>query len=251
MLKDASAAIYGSRAANGVILITTKGGARGAQFSYSNYFGVQEPTALPDVIGDAREFLELKRQAILNTSGEVPATFDEDVAAYEQGMQTDPLGFPSGNDWFDIAMSPAPIQKHDLSVSGGHDDYRYRLQQGLLFGPNNDAREYYAGVNTTAQLSDRLEVGLRLHGTHRWYTRPPYNSSGNTNYMTRLMRALPIMPDRLAVGISQELVDECRSLGLGIYVWTLNEVPDLRAMAELGVDGITTDRISRAKGVLR
>lgn len=206
VLKDASAAIYGSRAANGVILVTTKGGTQGAQFSYSNYFGTQEPTTLPDAIWDSQEFLELKRRAILNTSGEVPASFDEDLAAYEQGMATDPLGFPSGNDWFDIAMSPAPIQKHDLSVSGGAGDYRYRLslgyldQQGLLFGSNNDAREYYVGVNTTAQLSERLEVGLKLHGTHRWYTRPPYNSSGNTNYMTRLMRALPIMPDLLDDG---------------------------------------------------
>lgn len=52
-------------------------------------------------------------------------------------------------------------------------------------------------------------------------------------------------------GISKELVDECRRLGLGIFVWTVNEVPDLTAMAHLGVDGITTDRIDNTQGVLR
>ncbi|MGH7574910.1 MAG: glycerophosphodiester phosphodiesterase [Longimicrobiales bacterium] len=52
-------------------------------------------------------------------------------------------------------------------------------------------------------------------------------------------------------GISRELVDECRRLGLGIFVWTVNEVADLEAMAQLGVDGITTDRIDNAQATLR
>lgn len=51
-------------------------------------------------------------------------------------------------------------------------------------------------------------------------------------------------------GISQELVDECRRQGLGIYVWTVNETPDLELMAGLAVDGITTDRIDQAQAVL-
>lgn len=52
-------------------------------------------------------------------------------------------------------------------------------------------------------------------------------------------------------GISQELVDECRRQGLGIYVWTVDETPDLEVMAELRVDGITTNRIDQAQAVLR
>src|SRR5690625_4588574 len=81
VLKDASAPIYGSRAANGVILVTTKSGERGARFTYNNYIGIQQPTTLPDVIWDSMEFLELKRQAIENTTGNVPASFDADVEA--------------------------------------------------------------------------------------------------------------------------------------------------------------------------
>lgn len=206
VLKDASAAIYGSRAANGVIMVTTKSGERGARFTYNNYIGIQQPTTLPDVIWDSMEFLELKRQAIENTTGNVPASFDADVEAYRQGMISDPLGYPSGNNWFDIALRDGFIQKHDLSVSGGDDNYRYRLsvgyldQEGIIFGPNNSAEEYYIGLNTTAQISDRLEVGLRLNGTYRWYTRPPYNSGGNTSYMNYLSRTLPIMPDLLENG---------------------------------------------------
>src|SRR5690625_6026082 len=93
------------------------------------------------------EFLELKRQAIENTTGNVPASFDADVEAYRQGMISDPLGYPSGNNWFDIALRDGFIQKHDLSVSGGDDNYRYRLsvgyldQEGIIFGPNNSAEE--------------------------------------------------------------------------------------------------------------
>src|SRR5690625_5642246 len=84
-------------------------------------------------------------------------------------MISDPLGYPSGNNWFDIALRYGFIQKHDLSVSGGGDNYRYRLsvgyldQEGIIFGPNTSAEEYYIGLNTTAQISDRLGVGLRLH----------------------------------------------------------------------------------------
>lgn len=52
-------------------------------------------------------------------------------------------------------------------------------------------------------------------------------------------------------GMTPALVEACRRLGIGIYVWTVNEVPDLEAMAQLGVDGITTDRIDNAQSVLR
>lgn len=52
-------------------------------------------------------------------------------------------------------------------------------------------------------------------------------------------------------GITQEFAEKCRELDMGIYVWTVNERPDLEKMAELGVDGITTDRIDRAREVLR
>lgn len=206
VLKDASAAIYGSRAANGVILITTKSGTRGAQFNYNNYIGVQRPTTMPDAIWDSMEFLELKRQAMVNTSGEVPSSFDDDMAMYQEMMGVDPLGFPAGNNWFDIAMKDGIVQRHDLSVSGGDDNYRYRFslgyldQEGIFFGPNNDAEEYYIGLNTSAKLSERLDVRFRLNGTYRWYTRPSYNSGSNTHFMGNLMRSLPIMPDLLEDG---------------------------------------------------
>ena len=206
VLKDASAAIYGSRAANGVILVTTKEGSKGAQVNYSNNFGVQTPTMLPDVIWDSKEFLDLKRQAMLNTTGSVPASFDDDYEMYMQNMQTDPLGFPEGNDWFDIALEDAFIQKHDLSVSGGDDDYRYRLslgyldQKGMIVGPNNDAEEFYLGLNTSADIGQNLEVSFKLNGTYRSYTRPSYNTGGNTHFMKNLMRTLPIMPDLLEDG---------------------------------------------------
>ncbi|WP_199727540.1 SusC/RagA family TonB-linked outer membrane protein [Hanamia caeni] len=201
VLKDASAAIYGSRAANGVILITTKKGKGKSAVNYSDYFGVQKATYLPDAIWDPIVYMNLMNQAASN-EGKKPYFDSADIEEYKAGMKTDPFTYPANN-WFDIALRNGSIQKHDISVSGSTDKYSYRLslgyldRDGIIFGPNNSERKYSIGLNTSIHVSDKLEVGFTLDGYYRYYTQPSYSNSSFWQY---LMRATPVENDTLANG---------------------------------------------------
>lgn len=200
ILKDASAAIYGSRAANGVILVTTKAGKGSAKVVYSYYNGIQKPTAMPDAIWDPIAYMKLKDQAELNEGKTKVDYSDAEIAEYENGMKTDPITYPANN-WFDIALENGTIEKHDVSVSGSSDKYQYRLslgylnRDGVIIGPNNHERKYSVGINTSVNVTKRLKVGLTLDGYYRQYTQPFY-----TSFWSYLMRSLPIMTDTLQDG---------------------------------------------------
>jgi TonB-linked SusC/RagA family outer membrane protein len=202
VLKDASAAIYGSRAANGVILITTKKGSGKAHVNYSYYYGVQQPTILPDAIWDPITYMNLMNQAAANEGKTSPYFTDAQIQQYKDGMKTDPFDYPSIN-WFKHALKNGIIQKHDLSVSGSTDKYSYRLslgylnQDGIEKGPGNQNHKYYIGLNTTMHITSKLTAGITLNGNYRDYTEPSYTNGSFWNY---LMRSLPIMPDTLKDG---------------------------------------------------
>jgi TonB-linked SusC/RagA family outer membrane protein len=199
VLKDASAAIYGSRAANGVILVTTKTGKGAPKVNYSFYTGTQKPTTMPDAIWDPIVYMNLKNQALENI-GKVHDYSDEDIVEYEQGMKTDPFVYPASN-WFDIALDNGIIQKHDLSFSGSTDKYQYRLslgyldRSGIIIGPNDKEKKYSLGFNGSMNISKRLKVGLTLDGYYRHYNEPYYNS-----FWQYLTRTLPILTDTLEDG---------------------------------------------------
>jgi len=200
VLKDASAAIYGSRAGNGVILVTTKTGHGQAKINYNFYHGVQNYTYMPDIIWDPIEYMKLKNQALINEGKDAVDYSDEEIAEYQAGMKTDPITYPSSN-WFDIALKNGRIQKHDLSISGSNDKASYRLslgfldRNGIMIGPNNHEKKYSIGLNTSFKVSKRLTVGMTLDGYYRNYTQPFY-----TSFWSYLMRALPILTDTLEDG---------------------------------------------------
>ncbi len=147
VLKDAAAAIYGSRAANGVILVTTKKGRGDAKVNYTYYYGIQKPTYLPDIIDDPIQYMKLKNQANIN-EGKAPDYADADIAEYENGMKTDHITYPANN-WYDIALKNGVIKKHDISVAASTEKYQYRLslgyldRDGILFGPGNHEKEIF------------------------------------------------------------------------------------------------------------
>jgi TonB-dependent starch-binding outer membrane protein SusC len=200
VLKDASAAIYGSRAANGVILVTTKTGKGASRVNYSYYNGLQKATTLPDAIWDPIVYMKLKNQAVKNGGKQTPDYTDAEIAEYEAGMADDPITYPSNN-WFDIALGNGKIQKHDLNISGSSDKGQYRLslgyldRNGILFGPGNHENKYSLGLNTSFNVNSRLKVGLTLDGYYRNYTEPLYNS-----IWQYIFRTLPILTDQLADG---------------------------------------------------
>ncbi|MGN6511141.1 MAG: SusC/RagA family TonB-linked outer membrane protein [Chitinophaga sp.] len=199
VLKDAAAAIYGSRGANGVILVTTKKGKGAAKVNYGYYRGFHKATYLPDAISDPITYMRFKNQALLNEN-KVAEYDDAEIAEYEEGMKTDNFIYPK-SDWYDIALDNGSIQKHDLSVAASTDQYQYRLslgfldRDGIMFGPANHAKNYSLGLNASMNVTKRLKVGLTLDGYYRNYTQPTYNS-----FWQYLSRSLPILTDTLPDG---------------------------------------------------
>jgi len=197
VLKDASAAIYGSRAANGVILVTTKQGAKGKRkISYNFSQGFQEATALPEVEWDAIKYMELKNTALRNEGKTAVDYSDALVEEYKQGMRYDPLAYPSVN-WFDEVLTTGLLQQHNLSFSGGGDAVVYNLaagysnQDGILIAANN-AKRYSINMNVTVHVSDKFKIGGNFIGNYRRYTEPAQGADATNYYFNRLMRALPI-----------------------------------------------------------
>ncbi|MDX5438687.1 MAG: SusC/RagA family TonB-linked outer membrane protein, partial [Pontibacter sp.] len=140
ILKDASAAaIYGSRAANGVVLITTKrGAARKTQINFNTYFGSQRLWQDPGFL-NAEQYKEIMTEAYINDGvfGLGPdATFDDFVDLYYGELDFE----PTNTDWIDEVTRTAPISNYELSISGGDPKTRYYLsgayfnQKGIIIG---------------------------------------------------------------------------------------------------------------------
>jgi TonB-linked SusC/RagA family outer membrane protein len=197
VLKDASAAIYGSRAANGVILVTTKQGAKGVmKIDYNFSQGIQKTTAMPDVEWDAIRYMQLKNQALRNEGKTAIDYSDALIEDYKAGMQYDPLAYPSV-DWFDEVLKDGDLQQHNLRFSGGNNAIIYNLglgysnHDGILIDANN-AKRYTLNLNLTANVTNKLKVGANIIGNYRRYTEPAQGSDATNYYFNRLMRALPI-----------------------------------------------------------
>jgi TonB-linked SusC/RagA family outer membrane protein len=156
VLKDASAtAIYGSRGANGVVLITTKKGKAGQNtLTYDAYYGSQKVLKKVDVMTSAKDWALLKNDARIN-SGKAP---------YYTQDQINNLG--EGTDWQDEAFRSASIQNHQISLTGGDDRTRYAIsgnyfkQNGILL--NTDFERYSGRVNLERDFSSKFKVGVNL-----------------------------------------------------------------------------------------
>jgi len=155
VLKDAAAAaIYGSRASNGVILVTTKRAKSGElSLKYSNYIGWQKPTELPEFLG-ALDFLKY--------SGEPQAEID----AYAAGMTTDPDLYPD-TDWVGMQFSENGFQQyHDLTASMGSEKIRSMASISLLDQSGNivnyNFNRYNGRFNTDLKVSDKIDVNFDI-----------------------------------------------------------------------------------------
>jgi TonB-linked SusC/RagA family outer membrane protein len=158
VLKDASAqAIYGSQAANGVILITTKKGKNGeGKVAYDMYYGQQQVQKKLDLM-DLRQFAEYQN-AVAPILGLTPS------AEFK-----DPSVLGSGTDWQDAMFRNGQIQNHQLSFSGGKDKTSYYLslnyfnQKGILIG--SDFKRYTTRFNLDHQLKTWLKIGVSTNAT--------------------------------------------------------------------------------------
>lgn len=162
VLKDAaSAAIYGSRAANGVILVTTKKGKEGRlNIEYSYNYSSQDPSIKIDRITDPVEYMELTNKAIDYSFLNPQRRFtDEEIEMYRAGT------IPTA-DWTDYLIRRAPINKHFLNVSGGKAGTTFNVgfgildETGLLLG--TDYKRYDAQVNFKSNLGGRVTFGNNI-----------------------------------------------------------------------------------------
>lgn len=163
VLKDASsAAIYGSRAANGVILVTTKKGKEGkTRITYNGSVGMSQATALPE-LAHSYEYAEYYNMAV-GTETYTP----EMIQKYRDG--SDPDNYADEMYLDDILGGHAFQTKHELSVSGGTGKLQYMASMGYLrqdgLLDNNYFNRYTARVNLGAELAKNLRLNIRLSGT--------------------------------------------------------------------------------------
>lgn len=163
VLKDAaSAAIYGSRAANGVLLITTKRGKQGEPtFRYNGSFGVNTPSSMPKSLSSA-QYARIKNEAEANM-GRTPMYSDEDIQKYENG--SDPNRYPN-TDWLDIALNNSFTTRHAVEASGGTEIVKYLLsgsidhQTGVF--PQTQQDVFNIRSNTDIKLSKKLKLGADI-----------------------------------------------------------------------------------------
>ncbi len=171
ILKDAAAtAIYGSRGANGVVLITTKRGAEGkSRFNFSMYTGVANiPKRLPLLSGD--QFVDLFNESRTN------ANLPLDPAIVKTGRNTD---------WQDAIFRNAPVSDYNISVSGGtpktshYVSLGYLDQTGTIVGVQHYKR-FNGRVNFDFAATDKLKIGVNLTGVHSINNRMDNSFSGQS-----------------------------------------------------------------------
>ncbi len=165
VLKDASAAIYGVRAANGVVLITTKKGVRGrTRVEYNMYYGIQVPSEVLKPVGAVDRmtlFNEKTMRDLVNpTHKYAQSQIDEFLTGKRQST-----------DWYSAIMREhAPQQSHNVSVSGGGEktdyfvSFGYMDQKGFFTSNSMDYNRYNLRSNINAQLTRDLKLSVKLSG---------------------------------------------------------------------------------------
>ena len=183
VLKDASAsAIYGSRAANGVVLVTTKSGKAGkVNISLDAYYGTQEVTKKMDLL-NAQQFAMFSKEAFNNNYiDKVAGAKASDPlsvrpagnryrypAIYDDAAAMAAIG--NGTDWQDEIFRSAPVQNYQLTVTGGDEKSRYMFsggyfsQDGIIIG--SDYERYSARAKVDSDLTKWLKIGINIAPTY-------------------------------------------------------------------------------------
>lgn len=212
VLKDAaSAAIYGARAANGVILITTKEGTQGkTHISYHGNVGLHSATRLYNRVNNSVEYMELANMARKNSN--LSELYPGDVIeAYRKNGGSDK--YPNF-DWQDYMFRTAAVQTHNLNMTGGTDKATYNVALNYVNQPGTmrgfDYKKYNATVDFTAKLTDFIRFGTYTNMMYGEIDQPRQGQSDA--FLSTLSQAPTYMP---------WLPDD----GSGLRRWTCSAYP--------------------------
>ncbi len=190
VLKDAaSTSLYGSRAANGVVLITTKKGKAGqTNVGFTAYAGIQEvPERGRLEMMNAEEFAQFKKEFYEDAGQPVPEIFQ------------DPSQFRGkNNDWYDALLRKAPIQSYNLTITSNKDKVNTAIiagvfdQQGVVL--NTDYKRYSLRMNTSYDVSDKVRLGFNIAPSYIKDNIPRTDGERGTGILFNALHTWPIMP---------------------------------------------------------
>jgi TonB-dependent starch-binding outer membrane protein SusC len=204
VLKDASAAaIYGSRAANGVMVITTKKGRIGKpKVNYDTWLSVNTPYNLPKLLS-AEDYVMIKNEAMVN-AGKAPGF----------NLMKNADGSTVNTSWYDVAFRPGLSHNHNISLSGANDATSYFFSTGYTnqnsFIKNNTFKRYATRLNISHQLNHAIKIGANVTYSNGTNVGPntgavannsTSSSAYNTQYITNepLARMTYVLPPNVPV----------------------------------------------------
>lgn len=227
VLKDASAAVYGVRAANGVVLITTKKGEKGkTKIEYSMYYGIQNPAEMLVPVGAVDRMTLVNEKSMRDISDPRLTYGDEMFEAYRTGKL-------QSTDWYDATLrNSASQQQHNVSISGGGDkmDYYVNLgytdQGGFFKSGDLNYDRYNLRTNLNMQITKNLKGSVKINGILDQKDRP--RASTWEIYKT-LWRSVPTEP---VYANNRE----------GYFDKPNSDIQNVVAMADADVSGFNTQK---------
>ncbi|MDP4276493.1 MAG: TonB-dependent receptor [Bacteroidota bacterium] len=201
VLKDASAAIYGARAANGVILVTTKRGKEGQiKVNYNGNYAISQPTRVPDMLNSYQYATYVNEY---DSRHGLSLTYTED-ALKKLLDGSDPINYANTNWWDVVAKDWAGKTQHSLSVSGGSDklsfysSFQYLWQDAIYKNSAQNYGQYQFTTNVDAHLTKDIRFSMDMLGRQEVRKRGVYSTDYLFGYfLTTNPMAAPYYPNGL------------------------------------------------------
>lgn len=230
ILKDAAAtAVFGMRGANGVVMITTKRGKRGApQMNFRTSYGKQEPTKIPEYL-NSYDYARLRNEALMN-DGQQPTFTNAQLEGYKNGS------LPN-TDYYDFIIQPSQVGNANLNISGGNNIARYFLSAGLNmqegnykftkdndmgYNSNNVMKRFNLRANVDVDITPTLLATLNIAGVQTNRSDPNTAASTIMNLANRMPPIHDIFnPDGSLFGngtYTQNIYGEIARRGYRIYM---------------------------------
>lgn len=245
VLKDAaSASIYGSRAANGVILVTTKKGKAGKSIvSYNFNYGIQEATRLSDQIWNSATYMELYNQMADRMVAH--NKYPQELIDKYKNPNRDKNLYPDYN-WMEETFHQGHIMSHNLGVTGGKEKLSYNVslgytdQDGLL--DNHTYSKYTGLLNLTSEVTERVKLGASFNFYYSKLNEPYYTNESLVLFIAQSRpMAGPYLPDGSGkyayAPLPQNIAGDWQNRN---PVWAMNETSreeeSWRANASLNLD---------------